>query len=36
LLELWTLEERRKRQDIIEVFKMFRDIALSHWMHCLW
>jgi len=30
-LGLWTLEERRNRQDIIEVFKMYRGyIALLH------
>jgi len=31
-LGLWTLEERRNRQDIIEVFKMYRgysSVALS-------
>ena len=26
-LELWTLEERRNRQDLIEVFKMFRGFS---------
>jgi len=27
LLGLWTLEERRNRQDIIEVFKMYRGYS---------
>jgi len=26
-LRLWTLEERRNRQDLIEVFKMFRGFS---------
>ena len=26
-LELWTLEERRNRQDLIEVFKMYRGFS---------
>ena len=26
-LGLWTLEERRNRQDLIEVFKMFKGIS---------
>jgi len=26
-LKLWTLEERRNRQDLIEVFKMYRGLS---------
>ena len=26
-LRLWTLEERRNRQDLIEVFKMYRGLS---------
>jgi len=26
-LRLWTLEERRNRQDLIEVFKMYRGFS---------
>jgi len=26
MLNLWTLEERRNRQDLIEVFKIAKDI----------
>ena len=26
-LQLWTLEERRNRQDLIEVFKMQNDLS---------
>ena len=28
-LGLWTLEERRNRQDLIEVFKMFRRFSFA-------
>jgi len=28
-LRLWTLEERRNRQHLIEVFKMFREVSNS-------
>jgi len=34
-LWLWTLEERRNRQDIIEVLKCMEAIALSHCMNSL-
>ena len=34
LLGLWTLEERRNRQDIIDFLKCIVHIALSHCRNC--
>jgi len=30
-LGLWTLEERRNRQDFIELFKIFKGISRNWW-----
>jgi len=29
-LGLWTLEERRNRADLLEVFKMFKGLSATH------
>jgi len=34
-LNLWTLEERGNGQDLIEVFKMYKDLRGSVLMSCL-
>jgi len=30
-LGLWSLEERRNRADLIEVFKMVKELSSNHW-----
>jgi len=30
-LELWSLEERRNRSDLIEVFEVVKGLSANHW-----
>ena len=32
-LKLWSLEERRKRADLIEIFKMIKGFSAVSWFH---